>query len=86
MFTLELCKTKDAYKATLSQHQQLNIRAITKAEHVLLDGGIMVVIRVKQIEVICQQYGELMIKTPSLAEAKHIAKHMENYIERRTTA
>lgn len=87
MFTLELCKTKDAYKAVLPQHKCLDLAVIAKDETVLLEGGIVLVVTIDGVEVTCHEYGELMIKTGDEALARRIAHHLEAYVhERRSPA
>lgn len=62
-FSIELCKTKAGYEATLPKPTPLNVDALRKHYTVREDAGIILVIHVDDEDVIVHQYGKLIFKT-----------------------
>tara|TARA_Y100000034_G_scaffold43491_2_gene53049 strand:- start:233 stop:493 length:261 start_codon:yes stop_codon:yes gene_type:complete len=61
-FTIEKCKTKAAYSAKPVQNIKLNLKKIKEKFETVLETPILLVIKVKGIEVIVHNYGELLFK------------------------
>ena len=83
MFSLELCKSKAAYKATLGTPYRLDIDRVKASEPIILDGGLVIIVRINGIDTVIHEYGELMIKTGDETLAHAIAHHMEAYVHER---
>jgi hypothetical protein len=61
-FTLGKCKTKAAYSAKLRQRGKLDLGKIKQKYETILDTPLLVVVKVKGIEIIVHSHGELMFK------------------------
>lgn len=74
-FCVGKCKTKAAFKATLEQKGKLNLEKIKKKYEIVLETPILIVIKVKDIEVIVHGYGELLFKKCNdISKAEKIAE------------
>lgn len=62
-FTLAKCKTKAAYSAKLLQKSKLDLNKIKKKYETILETPILLVIKIKGIEIIVHAHGELMFKS-----------------------
>ncbi|MFH1275650.1 MAG: hypothetical protein ABIH82_00905 [Candidatus Woesearchaeota archaeon] len=61
-FSFGKCKTKATYSSKLKQPGKLNLNKIKEKYEVVLETPILLVIKVKGIEVIVHGYGELLFK------------------------
>ncbi|HIG93025.1 TPA: hypothetical protein HA234_02370 [Candidatus Woesearchaeota archaeon] len=61
-FSLGKCKTRAGYSARLQKAQKLNLLRIAQRFEVVMETPILLVIRVKSVEVVVQGYGELLFK------------------------
>ena len=61
-FSLGKCKTRAGYSARLQKDQKLNLLRIAQRFEVVMETPILLVIRVKSVEVVVQGYGELLFK------------------------
>jgi hypothetical protein len=61
-FSLGKCKTKATFSAKLKHPQKLNLDNIKKRFKVVLDTPILLVINVRNVELIVHGYGELLFK------------------------
>ncbi|MFA6461100.1 MAG: hypothetical protein WCV90_02445 [Candidatus Woesearchaeota archaeon] len=61
-FTLGKCKTRAAFSAKLTQKGKLDLNKIKKKYETILDTPILLVIKVKGIEIVVHSHGELMFK------------------------
>ena len=62
LFSLGKCKTRAGYSAKLQKMQKLDLKIIERQFEVVMETPILLVIRVKGVEVIVQGYGELLFK------------------------
>ncbi|MBD3319004.1 hypothetical protein GF342_03785 [Candidatus Woesearchaeota archaeon] len=74
MYRLEHCTTKAAFKAEPTQKTTLDLETLRHSYTVLLDAGLVIVLRINNTEVITHSYGELLIKTDDKNKAEHIAQ------------
>jgi len=61
-FILAKCKTKAAYSAKLKKQAKLDLNKIKKKFEVVLETPILLVIEVKNIEIVVHGFGELLFK------------------------
>ena len=61
-FTIAKCKTKAAFMAKLRRKQTLNLKKIAATFETLLQTDILVVIQVHGVEIVVQNYGDLLFK------------------------
>lgn len=61
-FTLGKCKTRAAFSAKLQQKGKLDLLKIRKKYETILETPILLVIKVRGIEIIVHSHGELMFK------------------------
>ena len=61
-FSLGKCKTRAGYSAKLQKARKLNLSSIAQKFEVVMETPILLVIRVKSVEVVVQGYGELLFK------------------------
>ncbi len=61
-FSVGKCKTRAGYSAILRKKQALNLKGIKNKFEVVMETPILLVIKVKEIEVIVHSYGELLFK------------------------
>jgi hypothetical protein len=62
-FSLAKCKTKAAFSAKLLQKGKLNLDKIKSKYETLLETPILIVIKIKDVEIIVHSHGELMFKS-----------------------
>tara|TARA_Y100000310_G_C20359584_1_gene658323 strand:+ start:412 stop:687 length:276 start_codon:yes stop_codon:yes gene_type:complete len=62
LFSLSKCKTKATYSAKLKKQEKIDLNKIKKKYEVVLETPILLVIKIKDLEVIVHQYGELLFK------------------------
>jgi len=61
-FTLGKCKTRAAFSAKLTQKGKLDLNKVKKKYETILETPILLVIKVKNIEIVVHSHGELMFK------------------------
>lgn len=61
-FTLGKCKTRAAYSAKLQQKGKLDLLKVRKKYETILETPILLVIKVKGIEIVVHSHGELLFK------------------------
>ncbi len=61
-FTLGKCKTRAAFSAKLQQKGKLDLLKIRKKYETILETPILLVIKVRGIEIVVHSHGELMFK------------------------
>ena len=61
-FSLAKCKTKAAFTAKLKNPKKLDLNKIKAKYEVILETPILLVIKVKNIEIIVHGHGELLFK------------------------
>lgn len=62
-FTFGKCKTRAAYSAKLNQKGKIDLEKIKQKYSVVLETPILVMIKVKRIEIIVHGHGELIFKS-----------------------
>lgn len=62
-FTFGKCKTRAAYSAKLNQKGRIDLEKIRQKYEVILETPILVMIKVKGIEIIVHGHGELIFKS-----------------------
>ena len=62
MFEIKLCRRKGALEALPKGRQELDLERLKEQFEVLLDAGIVVVLRVNGFEVVVHSYGKIMFK------------------------
>tara|TARA_Y100000310_G_C19978923_1_gene488857 strand:- start:73 stop:348 length:276 start_codon:yes stop_codon:yes gene_type:complete len=62
MFSLSKCKTKATYSAKPKKQEKINLNKIKQKFEVVLETPILLVIKIKDLEVIVHQHGELLFK------------------------
>ena len=61
-FSIAKCKSKAAFSAKLRQRASLDLAKIKKKFEIILDTPILLVIKVKDVEIIVHGHGELLFK------------------------
>lgn len=62
-YSIAKCKTKAAFSAKLKQKAKLDLTKIKNKFELILETPILVVIKVRGIEIIVHSHGELLFKT-----------------------
>lgn len=74
-FKIDYCKSKAGYSAKLDRNRNMDFNKLKKNFNVVMDAGIVLVLKIDNEEIIVHKYGELIFKT--LKDKKKIEKIAE---------